>query len=331
MIAISEHRLQTLFKEIRDLKVLVLGDLMLDQYHWGGVTRISPEAPVPVVEIESESERLGGATNVCANIDELGATAIPIGIVGDDPAGKTLLRMLKESGFSTQGVIIDEARSTTVKTRVIAHNQHVVRIDKETKHEINRSVQQEILEIFFNQAQNAQAILIEDYNKGLLTKSLISEIVDYCKKNGKILTVDPKFTNFFEYRNVTLFKPNRKETEEVLGVRLKSLEQISAAGNILIQRLQCENVLITLGEKGMLLFERSGEMTEVPVKARKIHDVSGAGDTVISTVTVALAAEATVKEAATLANYAAGIVCGEVGIVPIAKNKLMQAVLGKSE
>ena len=326
MVTFTNSRLQTLFANLSGKRVAVIGDLMLDRYFWGSVTRISPEAPVPVVEVESESTRLGGAANVANNIASLGGTPFLVGVVGDDDSGKALTGIVAESGFPSEGILVDPARPTTVKTRVIAHHQHVVRVDRELKHDIAEGVQSRLLDVLRQNAGTLDAIIIEDYNKGVVVKSLIKELVDFAKKNRITITVDPKFNNFFEYKQVTVFKPNRKETEEALGVRLNDQAGVEQAGRTLLQRLEAENVLLTLGERGMTLVEGGGQTTHVPTAARQVADVSGAGDTVISTLTMMLAAGGSIREASMLANVAGGIVCGEVGIVPIDAGELRKSV-----
>ena len=198
---------------------------MLDRYMWGSVSRISPEAPVPVVDMETEQVRLGGASNVAKNIRSLGGEAFLVGVIGADNSGKQLSELLQENDVLPEGIIVDPSRPTTVKTRVIAHNQHVVRIDRESKTNISFTIQNKILEILRHTLPSLDGILIEDYNKGVIAKSLIKSLVDLAIEQDKIITVDPKFHNFFEYKNVTVFKPNRKEVEEVLGVRLKTEQQ----------------------------------------------------------------------------------------------------------
>lgn len=317
MVTFTHSRLQTLFESLSGKRVAVVGDLMLDRYFWGTVTRISPEAPVPVVEVESESTRLGGAANVANNIASLGGTPFLVGVIGQDDSGRMLKSTVAENGFPGEGILVDTSRPTTVKTRVIAHHQHVVRVDREVKSDIGEDVQKKILDVLKRNSSSLDAIIIEDYNKGVVVKDLIRELIDFSRRNRIIITVDPKFNNFFEYKHVTVFKPNRKETEEALGVRLEDQESVERAGRALVEKLEAENVLLTLGEKGMTLVEGAGQTTHVPTAARKVADVSGAGDTVISTLTMALAAGATIREASMLANVAGGIVCGEVGIVPI--------------
>ncbi|HTY38421.1 MAG TPA: D-glycero-beta-D-manno-heptose-7-phosphate kinase [Bacteroidota bacterium] len=326
MVTFTNSRLQTLFENLPGKKVAVIGDLMLDRYFWGSVSRISPEAPVPVVEVESESTRLGGAANVANNIASLGGIPFMVGVVGDDDSGKALTSIIAENGFPKDGILVDVGRPTTVKTRVIAHHQHVVRVDREVKVDISETVQARILDVLRRNAGELDAIIVEDYNKGVVVKNLIRELVEFAKKNGIIITVDPKFNNFFEFKNVTVFKPNRKETEEALGVRLNDQASVEQAGRVLVDRLKAENVLLTLGERGMTLVEGSGQMTHVPTAARRVADVSGAGDTVISTLTMVLAAGGAIREASMIANLAGGIVCGEVGIVPIDRAVLRNSI-----
>lgn len=327
MVTLTPSRLESLLGNLSGKRIAVVGDLMVDRYYWGSVARISPEAPVPVVEVDSESTRLGGAANVANNIASLGGMPLMIGVVGDDEAGKLLRSIIAENKFPGEGLLVDAARPTTVKTRVIADHQHVVRVDREVKHEIGERTQEKILDVLRRNLQKLDAIIIEDYNKGVIVKSLIREIIAFARQNSIIVSVDPKFNNFFEYQNVTVFKPNLKETEEALGIRLHDQESIDRAASTLVEKLSAENVLLTLGERGMTLKERGGATIHVPTTARKVADVSGAGDTVISTLTMALAAGADVREASILANFAGGIVCGEVGIVPIDPGVLKETVL----
>jgi rfaE bifunctional protein kinase chain/domain len=327
VVTFTEPRLKGLFQQFQGRRIAIVGDLMLDRYLWGTVARISPEAPVPVVEIESESARLGGAANVANNIKSLGAEPVLIGVIGDDNSGKVLRGMFQEYDFTQIGIIVDSSRPTTTKTRVIAHSQHVVRIDREIKVDISSMIQEQILDIVRRNITAFDGIIIQDYNKGVVVKSLIKQIIQLANEHKTIITIDPKFNNFFEYQNVTVFKPNRKETEEVLGMKLRDDAEVESAIRSLQARLQCQNVLLTRGEKGITLLEADGSIGHVQTKARKVADVSGAGDTVISTLTVALASTASVREAAALANFAAGIVCGEVGAVPIDKEVLYKTVL----
>lgn len=323
---ISIQHLEAVVERFNSVKVMVIGDLMLDRYLWGKVERISPEAPVPVVALENETKRLGGAANVVNNISSLGAIPIPIGVLGRDSAGTDILSLLSDLGFTTDGILVDEIRHSTVKTRIIAHEQHVVRVDRETIEPISSELCSQLLDLIREIIEDVDAILFEDYNKGLLIPPLIHGVVELAHRYNKITTVDPKFDHFFEYSNTTLFKPNRKEAEGALGLALNDDASVRTAGNMLLQRLNSNLVLITMGEKGMYLFDRNQPVSHIETRARRVHDVSGAGDTVISTFTIALAAGATPYEAALLANFAAGVVVGEVGVVPIEKNRLLEAL-----
>lgn len=327
MIKISKERLAGLKDNFKGKKVAVIGDLMLDGYFWGNVTRVSPEAPVPVVEVDDEFFRFGGAANVALNILKLGGIPFPIGITGDDDNGIIFRSLLKENGITDAGIISDSSRPTTTKIRVIANNQHVVRIDKENKLPVSEEIENKIIDTIKNNFASFDAVILEDYNKGVLTNRVIEAAIKMANENQKIITVDPKFINFFSYQNVTVFKPNRKETEDALRMRLNSSEAIEKAGTALLEKLNTRYALITLGEGGMAIFEKGNGVKKIATRARKVADVSGAGDTVISTLTMALIAGADISEAAYLANFAGGLVCEEVGIIPIELDKLFKSVL----
>jgi len=322
----TPQQLQTRLAGMAGKHIAVLGDYMLDRYLWGSVTRVSPEAPVPIVDVERETDHLGGAANVANNLAALEAIPYPIGIVGEDGTGARLLQLMREKGFQTDGLFVDAARPTTIKTRVIAHHQHMVRTDRELRDGIAPHMQEQIFTYLQELMPALHALIIEDYNKGVLAQPLLGNVLALAKQHHCPVTVDPKFNHFLDYRGVTVFKPNRKETEDVLGLRLKSQDEVVRAGQILLQKLHAENVLITLGAEGMALFQRNGEVYRIPTRARHVHDVSGAGDTVIATLTVALAAGADIIEAATLANIAAGVVVAEVGAVPIDKRKFLEEI-----
>ncbi len=326
MIKISEKKLTQLRNNFRNKRIAIIGDMMLDVYYWGDVKRISPEAPVPVLEVENEIFRFGGAANCALNIAKLGGSPEPIGVIGYDTFGTVFNSLLTEENISHHGIFEDDLRPTTVKTRVIADSQHIVRIDKESKETISLSLQKKIFNYVQSIIKNLDGIILQDYNKGVLSESLIKQIINLANKNDVLVTVDPKFNNFFAYKNVTVFKPNRKEAEDILGTKLKSDEDISKAGNYLLKKLNAENILLTLGEGGIAVFQKGEAEKRMPTKARKVADVSGAGDTVISTLTIALAAGANITEASYLANYAGGLVCEEVGIVPIEIDKLFDTI-----
>ena len=327
MTYITERRLEELLRNFRSKTVAVVGDLMLDRYFWGSVSRISPEAPVPIVDVESESARLGGAANVANNIQSLGGKALLVGVVGNDASGDLLLQLMKEQKFPTEGIVRDPSRSTTVKTRIIAHSQHVVRIDRESKSAISGALAERVIGVLKKNITHLDAVILQDYNKGVITASLISDAIALAKNEKKIVAVDPKLDNFFAYGGVTIFKPNKREVEKALNRSLESDADVHSAGQELLKRLEAESVLITQGEKGMTLFERKDNPMHVPARARKVADVSGAGDTVISTLTLALAGGANMREACLLANFAGGVVCEEVGVVPVELSALREAVL----
>ena len=327
MVDISNKRLDELKKSFDGKRIAVVGDMMLDGYFWGDVKRISPEAPVPVLEVEDEFFRFGGAANVAYNILTLGGIPVPVGVIGNDTYGNIFTSLIKDKNIEAEGIINDNERPTTTKTRVIANSQHVVRIDKESKAYISSKIEEKIAIFLASVIDSLDGIILQDYNKGILTPSLITKIISIANKKNILITVDPKFDNFFEYKNVTVFKPNRKETETVLGTRIKDDKDVSSAGRNLLNKMNSEYVLLTLGEGGIAVFEKGDKEKRMPTKARKVADVSGAGDTVISTLTIGLAAGADIYEACYLANYAAGVVCGEVGIVSIEKQRLFDTIL----
>lgn len=327
MAPLTEKRLRELLGNFSGKRVAVIGDLMLDRYYWGSVHRVSPEAPVPVVEVDTESVRFGGAANVANNIQALGGRAFLIGLVGDDHPGGMFRKMLSDQGLDTGGIVIDSARPTTIKTRVIAAGQHVVRIDNESKQDCPELLRTRLIDAVRSNIRSLDGIIIEDYNKGVVTRDLIHAVIAAANEHGKPVTVDPKFNNFFEYKNVTVFKPNRREVEETLGGKLKTVVEVERAGKSLLESLNARNVLLTRGEEGMSLFQSEGTVTHFPTTAGEVQDVSGAGDTVISTLTMALVAGGGITESCILANCAGGVVVGAVGIVPILPEQLLRAAL----
>ncbi|MFC1556322.1 D-glycero-beta-D-manno-heptose-7-phosphate kinase [candidate division KSB1 bacterium] len=325
MKKIKEDRLKQLLKNCHGKNIAVIGDIMVDRYIWGKVSRISPEAPVPVVEVNEEFSRIGGAGNVANNILSLGGNPLLFGIIGKDHAGKELISRMEIKGLDPVGLVEDEARPTTVKTRIIAHNQHVVRADFESKERISKTIEKNLLKQLKEEIGRLDGIILQDYNKGVLTRKVIREVIDMSGNYDFPITVDPKFNHFFEYKGVDLFKPNIIETQNALGFALDSEESVLKAGRELLERLKCEHVLITRGSAGMSLFSKDGYEGRVTTKAKEIADVSGAGDTVISTLTMILAAGGDVREASSIANHAAGVVVGEVGIVAIEPQKIMES------
>jgi len=327
-MTVNISRVRNFLKNSHNKKIAVIGDVMLDKYVYGEVNRISPEAPVQVVDIKSTAYRLGGAANVALNVKTLEAEPVLIGVIGDDDDGKVYLNTMKESGLVTTGIIKEGSRATTSKTRIIAHSQHIIRIDSEHKKDLDKNTASRLLKFFKDNIKKFEAVILQDYNKGVLTKDVIAGIIKISGSANKPVYVDPKFDNFFEYRNVTVFKPNRKEVQDVIGEKVDGDESAKKIGRKLIDRLNCEFLVLTRGEKGMMLFDKEKDKTvvlNIPTKARHVADVSGAGDTVISTIAVMLAGGANIKEAVLIANQAAGIVCEEVGIIPIYKNALLNS------
>ncbi len=323
MVALTEQRLNEVVKSFAGKRIAVVGDLMVDSYYWGTVNRVSPEAPVPVVDVMSESVRLGGAANVANNIQALGGEPLLVGLIGNDHPGQLFLDLLKDQNLSADGVVKDTSRPTTIKTRVIAHGQHVVRIDNESKADCPEHLEHRLIDAVKYSIHSIDGVILEDYNKGAMTPNIIREIIAVARKYDKVVTVDPKFNNFFEYKNVTVFKPNKREAEEAIGSRIRSSDDLLRAGRRLLDELQAENILVTQGEEGLTLFGRNGDVDHMKSMATNVQDVSGAGDTVISTLTMALVSHATIREAAALANCAASVVIGAVGIVPIRTDELL--------
>lgn len=318
-----------LFDKFNGLRVLVIGDVMMDAYVLGKVTRISPEAPVPIISLENEEERIGGAGNVALNLVALGAKPIIATVIGNDSNGEKLSNLLKSNGISIEGVIFSEKRKTTVKTRVISNKQHLLRIDSEDTFSISKSEEDELI----NQIEKLiifglDAIVFEDYNKGVLTENLISKIIDLAQKNNIPTTVDPKKENFFAYRNVTLFKPNLKELKEGMNVNFNiSSDKIEfeKAVNSLENKLNNQISFITLSEHGVFI-KNSTNKHYAKAHLRNISDVSGAGDTVIAVATLCLASKLEIEQIAEISNIAGGLVCEKSGVVSIDKQELLHEV-----
>jgi rfaE bifunctional protein kinase chain/domain len=320
---------KTYFDRFLGKKVLVVGDVMVDTYVLGKVNRVSPEAPVPIVSLEKTEERLGGAANVALNIVALGAQPIICSVVGNDDAGKSLVKLLLDSNVSHQGLVFSDSRKTTVKTRVIGNNQHLLRIDAEQTHNINQNDADQLLKrIEELLVIGVDAIIFEDYNKGVLTSEVIENIIKMASQFNVITAVDPKKENFLAYKNVTLFKPNLKELKEGLR-RDFSFIQDKKAFEDAIRHLELElnNKIsfVTLSEHGVFI-KNNNEQHYVAAHVRNISDVSGAGDTVISVATLCLIAGFDIKELAEISNIAGGLVCEESGVVSISKEKLIAEV-----
>lgn len=323
-VQMTKKDLQHLFQSFETKRIAVVGDVMLDKYIFGKVERISPEAPVPVIDVASQSFRLGGAANVAANIRSLGATALLFGVIGDDDDGALLASRMNAEGLSAEFLVTEHARPTTAKTRVIAQNHHIVRIDSETRKPIASATERAIFELLAEHLPAIDAIVFEDYNKGVLTASLIKKIIALAQKRGVPVTVDPKKDNFFEYKRATVFKPNLKEISDALGRKFANTDaDATLACETLQKKIKAENIVLTRSEKGMTIY--NGKAEHIPSLALEVADVSGAGDTVIATLTVAMTAGLDALAAAKIANVAAGVVCAEVGAVAVDKAKLFSA------
>lgn len=328
----QRQRYLDLIRAFRGVKIMIVGDFILDQFIWGTVERISPEAPVPVVHVREEQFRLGGALNVAHNIHTLFGNVVPCGVLGRDRDGRMLRRVIHREGIDTGGIIYEDARPTTVKTRVIAHSQQVVRFDREKTESISTEAQEGILKFVEDRIRGMDAVVIEDYGKGVIESALLKKLIKAARQVQKPVLVDPKEKHFSYYPGITTMTPNRKEAfAGAEALRIRHNGSLEALGKGLLKRLRCDSVLITLGEDGMALFENSGAMTHIPTAAREIFDVSGAGDTVISVLALALGAGAKTKEAAVLANLAAGIVVGKLGTATVSPDELSDAVKGVPE
>ena len=319
----------SIFEQFTQKRILVLGDVMIDAYLRGKVTRISPEAPVPIIELKKSEDRLGGAANVALNLLALGAQPILCAIIGNDDGGKSFLNLLENRNLSQEGIIQDDARKTTIKTRVIGDNQHLLRIDEEEIGAISESQENAIISKVKTLIESGlDAIILEDYNKGLLTPRVITTVIEMANNSGVIITVDPKRDNFFEYKNVTLFKPNLKELKEGLNCEFDfelGKEKFEEAIDLLEEKLNNKMTFVTLSEHGVFIKD-SGSKSYIPAHLRKIADVSGAGDTVISVATLCLAIGLDPKMVAAIANLSGGLVCEFSGVVPIDKDLLLKEV-----
>ncbi|HSF18612.1 MAG TPA: D-glycero-beta-D-manno-heptose-7-phosphate kinase [Vicinamibacteria bacterium] len=310
-------------RRARGLKVLVVGDLMLDRFVWGRVSRISPEAPVPVVEIEREDLHVGGAANVAKNLASLEAEPLLVGVLGDDEPARQLRLALAKLGLSDETVITDPSRRTTVKTRIIAHSQQVVRADWESTGDIGGSVETSMLEALERRTSKARAMVFSDYAKGALTPAVIDKGIELAKRAGIPVLADPKLKRYRRYRGIRLVTPNLGEAERFTGIAIHSEADIAQAAQSLLDELECDAVLITRGEQGMSLYERDAQVLHIPTRAREVFDVTGAGDTVIATAALALAAGSSLASAAELANRAAGIVVGKLGTAVVLPQELL--------
>lgn len=312
--------------KLKGCKLLVVGDLMVDEYLWGDVDRISPEAPVQVVSVKEENYTLGGSGNVANNLTALGAKVSLAGVIGSDKYGHLVLAKLKELGVDTEGVIEELERPTTRKTRIISGNQQVLRIDRETKKDISKKTFDVILNYIERVIPDVDLVLISDYGKGLITTSLLNSLTSIVKKHKKVSIADPKGRDFLKYSGVSLLTPNKKEVALASGIEIVDESTLIKAGNRILEAVKIEKLLITCGKDGMVLFERNKKPYYITAQARQVFDVSGAGDTVIAVLGLAIASGASFAEAASIANTAAGIVVSKIGTSTVSKNELLSAL-----
>jgi len=326
-------RLRALLQKFPNQTILVVGDVMLDRFLWGRVSRISPEAPVPVVEVQRESSFPGGAANVARNLRALGGAVKAIGITGSDHAGAELRDLLDDQGVDTNGIFITPDRPTTLKTRIVAHHQQVVRFDHETTTPIDAALEKRIRDYFNSQISRAAAVIFEDYGKGVLSQSLLSDLHRIARRHGVITTADPTARHLLHYQRLTAITPNRAEAFAATGTPhapplddVLADKSLLAVGAALLRKWRPDNLLVTLGEQGMCLFRAGKKPHHIPTVAQEVFDVSGAGDTVIAALTLALAAGADPVDAATISNHAGGIVVGKVGTATCTPAELRESL-----
>jgi len=328
----ERKRLEKILNKFPKVKILVIGDLMMDRFIWGKVSRISPEAPVPVVWVDhhdkSETLSLGGAANVANNIQSLGGEVFLCGVVGDDEMGLRIREKLEEIGIRTEGIFTEKERQTTVKTRIFANQQQVVRMDRETIDHPKAHILGDLARFIMGKIEDFDGIIISDYGKGVLTGTLIRAIIRKARKSRKPVLVDPKLRNYKFYKGATVVTPNTKEASEASRVPIVEGSSIDKMGNKLLKELECKALVITRGEEGMAIFEPHRKPDYVRTDKVEVFDVTGAGDTVIGTLALALGTghDVSIKEAAKLANYAAGVVVGKMGTATATRGDLMEAI-----
>ncbi|MBI3654533.1 MAG: D-glycero-beta-D-manno-heptose-7-phosphate kinase [Acidobacteria bacterium] len=326
MFILKRQRAAEITAAFAGKRIIVLGDLMLDEFIFGRVRRISPEAPVPVVEVERQTLTLGGAGNVVSNLVALGASPMPLGVVGDDADAERMRFAFQKAGVNLDSLVVDAKRPTTLKTRIIAHNQQVVRADRENCKAIAPEIEEGLLAVFRREMAQADALIVSDYNKGLLTARLLAEVLSLARERELTVCLDPKRRSFAHYQPLTVITPNHQEASEASGITIEDDASLIEAGQQILHSLDCRAALITRGEEGMALFTDDGAVTRIPTVAREVYDVTGAGDTVIATLTLALASGASYVESAVLANHAAGVVVGKLGTATVSRDELLATI-----
>ena len=312
----------------RERSILVVGDVMLDEYVWGDTARISPEAPVPVVEVKRETLRPGGAANVARNIASLGGRAELLTVVGADSRADDLRSVLADEGIRSEGLLEDRGRPTTLKTRIIASRQQVVRVDRESRAPLTGEVRERFLDTMRARLEEVDGVIVSDYGKGIVGSGILDELVPAARRRGLFVAVDPKESNFERYRGVSVVTPNTLEASGAAKIAIRDEESLEEAGQTLLRDVDAEGVLVTRGPEGMSLFRRDEATEHIPVMAREVYDVTGAGDTVVATLTLARVSGASWLQAAVLSNAAAAVVVGKVGTATVAADELRNAVAG---
>lgn len=319
----QRNELEKILARFSNCSLAVLGDVMLDEFCWGKVDRISPEAPVPIVQVKTETWRPGGAANVASNLVALGAKAHIFGIIGDDGAGRRLTEELQKEKIGTGGLIVDSGRRTSVKTRILGQNQQMIRVDRESTECIDYERQKLILKVMLDMADELDGVIISDYAKGVVVEDLFKEVIKRFRDLGKFIAVDPKLKNFPMYKKPTIITPNTKEAESTLGRSFANEADVLQGGIDLLKNTGSDAILITRSEQGMSLFEKGKEPLTIPTRAIKVFDVTGAGDTVIGTFSLALASGCPMPQAAEIANLAAGVVVGIVGTAAASRPQVL--------
>ena len=322
----TAKQIQDFLHQLPKIRTLVLGDLMLDEYLWGRTGRISPEAPVPVVDIAREDLRLGGAGNVVNNLCELGCQVAVCSVLGDDDDGRQLYRQLEQLAVNVSGVVFDSERKTSRKTRILASNQQMLRIDRESRCSLSAQIEQQLTTHVVALIDQVDVVFLSDYGKGVLTDSLLQSVIAAGRAKGVPVVVDPKGSEYSRYRGATLLTPNRAEASEASGIKIVDDATLIAAGTKILEDAQLDALVLTRSEEGMSLFMRDGEQMNLPTQAREVFDVSGAGDTVLALIGIGLAAALNLKQAATVANIAAGVVVAKVGTSTVSRQEILQAV-----
>ncbi|MCD6525711.1 MAG: bifunctional D-glycero-beta-D-manno-heptose-7-phosphate kinase/D-glycero-beta-D-manno-heptose 1-phosphate adenylyltransferase HldE [Desulfuromonas sp.] len=322
----TAKQIQDFLKQLPQIRTLVVGDLMLDEYLWGRTGRISPEAPVPVVDVDREDLRLGGAGNVVNNLCELGCQVAVCSVLGDDDDGRQLYRQLEQSAVDVSGVVFDPERKTSRKTRILASNQQMLRIDRESRCPLSAQIEQQLLTQVVALIDQVDVIFLSDYGKGVLTDPLLQSVIAAGRAKGVPVVVDPKGSEYRRYRGATLLTPNRAEASEASGIKIVDDATLVAAGTTILDDAQLDALVLTRSEEGMSLFLRDGQQINLPTQAREVFDVSGAGDTVLALIGIGLAASLSLKQAATVANIAAGVVVAKVGTSTVSCQEILRAV-----